>query len=49
VFTDWTLAMFLKRETVGLSQMENPREAFFEAAAPAIAPSEPRILVQKAS
>ena len=35
VFTDWTLAMFLKRETVGLAEMEKPFEAFHEAAAPA--------------
>ncbi|GAB2703512.1 NAD(P)/FAD-dependent oxidoreductase [Kitasatospora kifunensis] len=30
VFTDWTLAMFLKRETVGLSEMEKPFGAFQE-------------------
>jgi len=46
VFTDWTLAMFLKRETVGLAEMEKPFEAFQEAAAPApkpavVAPAEP--------
>jgi NADH dehydrogenase len=35
VFTDWTLAMFLKRETVGLAEMERPFEAFQEAAGPA--------------
>ncbi|MFI5531666.1 NAD(P)/FAD-dependent oxidoreductase [Kitasatospora sp. NPDC051853] len=35
VFTDWTLAMFLKRETVGLAQMEKPFEAFQEATGPA--------------
>ncbi|WP_431680115.1 NAD(P)/FAD-dependent oxidoreductase [Kitasatospora sp. KL5] len=35
VFTDWTLAMFLKRETVGLAEMEKPFEAFQEAAGPA--------------
>ena len=35
VFTDWTLATFFKRETVGLSEMEQPRGAFHEAAAPA--------------
>ncbi|WP_241002595.1 FAD-dependent oxidoreductase, partial [Streptomyces sp. CB01881] len=40
VFTDWTLAMFLKRETVGLAQMEKPFEAFQEAAAPAPKPVE---------
>ncbi|OKJ11737.1 NAD(P)/FAD-dependent oxidoreductase [Kitasatospora sp. CB01950] len=34
VFTDWTLAMFLKRETVGLSEMEKPFDAFQEATAP---------------
>ncbi|WP_055591112.1 NAD(P)/FAD-dependent oxidoreductase [Peterkaempfera griseoplana] len=49
VFTDWTLAMFLKRETVGLSQMENPREAFFEAAAPVPAPRSEKALADKAS
>jgi NADH dehydrogenase len=38
VFTDWTLAMFLKRETVGLGEMERPFEAFQEAAAPAPKP-----------
>ncbi|BFV57581.1 NAD(P)/FAD-dependent oxidoreductase [Kitasatospora sp. CMC57] len=38
VFTDWTLAMFLKRETVGLAEMENPFVAFQEAAAPAPKP-----------
>ncbi|MFE9425228.1 NAD(P)/FAD-dependent oxidoreductase [Kitasatospora sp. NPDC006697] len=36
VFTDWTLAMFLKRETVGLAEMEKPFGAFQEAAGPAI-------------
>ncbi|MFI6443326.1 NAD(P)/FAD-dependent oxidoreductase [Kitasatospora sp. NPDC050543] len=40
VFTDWTLAMFLKRETVGLAEMEKPFEAFQEAAAPAPKPVE---------
>ncbi len=38
VFTDWTLAMFLKRETVGLAEMEKPFGAFQEAAAPAPKP-----------
>jgi NADH dehydrogenase len=38
VFTDWTLAMFLKRETVGLSEMEKPFGAFQEAAGPAPKP-----------
>jgi NADH dehydrogenase len=36
VFTDWTLAMFLKRETVGLAEMEKPYGAFQEAAGPAV-------------
>ncbi|GAA2751133.1 MULTISPECIES: NAD(P)/FAD-dependent oxidoreductase [Kitasatospora] len=39
VFTDWTLAMFLKRETVGLGEMEKPFAAFQEAAAPAPKPA----------
>ncbi|MCC9312032.1 NAD(P)/FAD-dependent oxidoreductase [Kitasatospora sp. RB6PN24] len=39
VFTDWTLAMFLKRETVGLAQMEKPFDAFQEAAGPAPKPA----------
>jgi len=39
VFADWTLAMFLKRETVGLVEMESPREPFIEAASPAPAPA----------
>ncbi|WP_285740154.1 NAD(P)/FAD-dependent oxidoreductase [Kitasatospora phosalacinea] len=39
VFTDWTLAMFLKRETVGLSEMEKPFDAFQEATAPAPKPA----------
>ncbi|GAA1252283.1 NAD(P)/FAD-dependent oxidoreductase [Kitasatospora nipponensis] len=39
VFTDWTLAMFLKRETVGLSEMEKPFGAFQEAAGPAPKPA----------
>ena len=34
VFLDWTLAMFLRRETVGLPEMAHPREAFVEAALP---------------
>ncbi len=38
VFADWTLAMFLKRETVSLVEMERPRETFVEAAAPAPKP-----------
>ncbi|MFG2823835.1 NAD(P)/FAD-dependent oxidoreductase [Kitasatospora sp. NPDC048365] len=46
VFTDWTLAVFLKRETVGLGEMEKPFAAFQEAAGPApkpavVAPAEP--------
>ncbi|MHA6762565.1 NAD(P)/FAD-dependent oxidoreductase [Streptacidiphilus sp. PAMC 29251] len=38
VFADWTLAVFLKRETVSLVEMERPRETFVEAAAPAPKP-----------
>ncbi|MEY9841870.1 NAD(P)/FAD-dependent oxidoreductase [Streptacidiphilus sp. EB103A] len=38
VFADWTLAMFLKRETVSLVEMETPREVFIEAASPAPKP-----------
>ncbi|MFE7563131.1 NAD(P)/FAD-dependent oxidoreductase [Kitasatospora sp. NPDC057500] len=34
VFTDWTLAVFLKREMVGLSQMENPYQPIQEVTAP---------------
>ncbi|MDX3230774.1 NAD(P)/FAD-dependent oxidoreductase [Streptomyces sp. ME19-01-6] len=34
VFADWTLGMFLKREVVSLGAIENPREEFYEAAAP---------------
>ncbi|MEU4115109.1 NAD(P)/FAD-dependent oxidoreductase [Kitasatospora sp. NPDC028055] len=34
VFTDWTLAMFLKREAVGLSQMENPQLPIQEVTPP---------------
>ncbi|MER7795382.1 NAD(P)/FAD-dependent oxidoreductase [Streptomyces sp. NPDC097640] len=34
VVADWTLGMFLKREVVSLGAMENPREEFYEAAAP---------------
>ncbi|AXI79195.1 NAD(P)/FAD-dependent oxidoreductase [Peterkaempfera bronchialis] len=49
VFTDWTLAMFLKRETVGLSQMENPREAFYEAAVPVPAPRSEKALADRVS
>ncbi|KUJ66723.1 NADH dehydrogenase [Streptomyces albus subsp. albus] len=37
VFADWTLGVFLKREMVSLSAMENPREEFYEAAAPVTA------------
>ncbi|MGV9318693.1 NAD(P)/FAD-dependent oxidoreductase [Streptomyces sp. NPDC003660] len=31
VFLDWTLAVFLRRETVGLPQMTHPRNAFIDA------------------
>ncbi|MEU8923797.1 NAD(P)/FAD-dependent oxidoreductase [Kitasatospora sp. NPDC048545] len=34
VFTDWTLAMFLKREMVGLSQMEKPQLPIQEVTPP---------------
>ncbi|MFC6063965.1 NAD(P)/FAD-dependent oxidoreductase [Streptomyces ochraceiscleroticus] len=34
VFLDWTLATFLRRETVGLPEMARPRDAFVEAAHP---------------
>ncbi|MEE1938548.1 NAD(P)/FAD-dependent oxidoreductase [Streptomyces sp. TRM 70361] len=34
VFADWTLALFLKREVVSLGAVQNPREEFYEAAAP---------------
>jgi NADH dehydrogenase len=34
VFADWALAAFLKREVVSLGAIENPREEFYEAAAP---------------
>ncbi|MFF2074527.1 NAD(P)/FAD-dependent oxidoreductase [Kitasatospora sp. NPDC058162] len=34
VFTDWTLAMFLKREAVGLSQMEKPQLPIQEVTPP---------------
>ena len=37
VFADWTLGMFLKREVVSLGAVENPREEFYEAAAPVTA------------
>lgn len=37
VFADWTLALFLKREVVSLSAVQNPREEFYEAAAPVTA------------
>ncbi|WP_329567033.1 NAD(P)/FAD-dependent oxidoreductase [Kitasatospora sp. NBC_01266] len=41
VFTDWTLAMFLKRETVGLSEMEKPFGAFQEVTVSVPAPAAP--------
>ncbi|MER8032588.1 NAD(P)/FAD-dependent oxidoreductase [Streptomyces bauhiniae] len=31
VFLDWTLAVFLRRETVGLPEMTHPRNAFIDA------------------
>ncbi|WP_329375897.1 NAD(P)/FAD-dependent oxidoreductase [Streptomyces sp. NBC_01483] len=34
VFLDWTLAVFLRRETVGLPEMTHPRDAFVDAARP---------------
>ncbi|RZU46391.1 cytochrome d oxidase subunit CydB [Streptomyces sp. BK022] len=34
VFLDWTLAVFLRRETVGLPEMAHPRDAFIDAALP---------------
>ncbi|MET7290419.1 NAD(P)/FAD-dependent oxidoreductase [Streptomyces sp. NPDC005573] len=34
VFLDWTLAVFLRRETVGLPQLAHPREAFVDATLP---------------
>ncbi|MFF9157480.1 NAD(P)/FAD-dependent oxidoreductase [Streptomyces sp. NPDC014846] len=34
VFLDWTVAMFLRRETVGLPEMAHPRDAFVDAALP---------------
>jgi NADH dehydrogenase len=37
VLADWTLAMFLKRDVVALGALENPREEFYEAAAPVTA------------
>ncbi|GAA1914960.1 NAD(P)/FAD-dependent oxidoreductase [Streptomyces sodiiphilus] len=37
VFADWTLALFLKREVVSLGAIQNPREEFYEAAAPVTA------------
>ncbi|HEX5569492.1 MAG TPA: NAD(P)/FAD-dependent oxidoreductase [Streptomyces sp.] len=37
VFADWTLSAFLKREVVSLGAVENPREEFYEAAAPVTA------------
>ncbi|GAA0681068.1 NAD(P)/FAD-dependent oxidoreductase [Kitasatospora atroaurantiaca] len=49
VFTDWTLAMFLKRETVGLSEMEKPFDAFQEAAAPAPKPVAATAVVEPAN
>ncbi|MEV6118774.1 NAD(P)/FAD-dependent oxidoreductase [Streptomyces sp. NPDC052109] len=39
VFVDWTLASLLKRETVGLIELEHPRDPFTEAATPPGAPS----------
>ena len=35
VVVDWTLATVLKRETVGLVELESPRDPFTEAATPA--------------
>ncbi|MFF0291755.1 NAD(P)/FAD-dependent oxidoreductase [Streptomyces sp. NPDC005262] len=35
VFVDWFLASLLKRETVGLIELEHPRDPFTEAATPA--------------
>ena len=40
VFADWTLGLFLKREVVSLSAVQNPREGFYEAAAPVMAAAE---------
>ncbi|MEK2492018.1 NAD(P)/FAD-dependent oxidoreductase [Kitasatospora purpeofusca] len=40
VFADWTLAVLLGRETVGLPELARPRDAFVEAALPA--PAAPR-------
>ncbi|WP_026047703.1 NAD(P)/FAD-dependent oxidoreductase [Streptomyces sp. AA0539] len=40
VFADWTLGMCLKREVVSLGAVENPREEFYEAAAPVTAAAE---------
>ncbi|MFC0601380.1 NAD(P)/FAD-dependent oxidoreductase [Streptomyces palmae] len=37
VLADWTLGVFLKREMVSLRAIENPREEFYEAAAPVTA------------
>lgn len=37
VLADWTLGVFLKREVVSLGAIENPREEFYEAAAPVTA------------
>lgn len=34
VFPDWTLAMFMRRETVALPEMAHPRDAFIDAALP---------------
>ncbi|MGW4493945.1 NAD(P)/FAD-dependent oxidoreductase [Streptomyces sp. NPDC004376] len=34
VFLDWTLAVFLRRETVGLPAMAHPRDAFVDASLP---------------
>lgn len=49
VFADWTLAVFLKRETVSLVEMERPRETFVEAAAPAPKPVAAAPATEKAS
>ncbi|AKG43268.1 NAD(P)/FAD-dependent oxidoreductase [Streptomyces xiamenensis] len=47
VFADWTLGMFLKREVVSLGAMENPREEFYEAAAPVTAAAEAKKAAEK--
>ncbi|MBL1101350.1 NAD(P)/FAD-dependent oxidoreductase [Streptomyces coffeae] len=41
VLADWTLGLFLKREVVSLGAIENPREEFYEAAAPVSAAARP--------